>query len=176
MDSMELLTYSYQKEWEIMGNPEHSRIIVCHLGNGASISAVKDGKSMNASMGLTPLQGLMMGTRCGDIDPSAVLFIKDKRGLTDEQINDRLNKKSGILGDFWKIFWLSWSWRRSCCWRAKAILALNIFILKLNHIGAYAAVMGGVDAIVFTGGIGENAAGIRELNNWRFRIFRSKNK
>ena len=66
-----------------MGNPEHSKIIVCHLGNGASITAVKDGKSIDTSMGLTPLQGLMMGTRCGDIDPAAVLFVKNKRGLTD---------------------------------------------------------------------------------------------
>lgn len=148
---------------EIMGNPEHSRIIVCHLGNGASMSAVKDGKSIDTSMGLTPLQGLMMGTRCGDIDPSAVLFIKDKRGLTDEQINDRLNKKSGILGVFGKSSDCRDLEDGVAAGEPRAILALNIFVYKIkSYIGAYAAAMGGVDAIVFTGGIGENAAGIRE--------------
>lgn len=148
---------------EIMGNPEHSRIIVCHLGNGASMSAVKDGKSIDTSMGLTPLQGLMMGTRCGDIDPSAVLFIKDKRGLTDEQINDRLNKKSGILGVFGKSSDCRDLENGVAAGEPRAILALNIFVYKIkSYIGAYAAAMGGVDAIVFTGGIGENSAGIRE--------------
>ena len=91
---------------EIMGNPEHSKIIVCHLGNGASITAVKDGKSIDTSMGLTPLQGLMMGTRCGDIDPAAVLFVKNKRGLTDAQMDDRMNKKIWNSWIVWKIFWL----------------------------------------------------------------------
>ena len=89
---------------EIMGNPEHSKIIVCHLGNGASITAVKDGKSVDTSMGLTPLQGLMMGTRCGDIDPAAVLFVKNKRGLTDAQMDDRMNKKIWYLRIIWKVF------------------------------------------------------------------------
>lgn len=89
---------------EIMGNPEHSKIIVCHLGNGASITAVKDGKSVDTSMGLTPLQGLMMGTRCGDIDPAAVLFVKNKRGLTDAQMDERMNKKIWNSWIIWKIF------------------------------------------------------------------------
>jgi len=127
---------------EIMGNPEHSKIIVCHLGNGASITAVKDGKSIDTSMGLTPLQGLMMGTRCGDIDPAAVLFVKNKRGLTDAQMDDRMNKKSGILGLFGKS--------SDCRDMENAVK------------GAYAAVMGGVDAICFTGGIGENSSMTRE--------------
>lgn len=148
---------------EIMGNPAHSKIIVCHLGNGASISAVKDGKSVDTSMGLTPLQGLMMGTRCGDIDPSAVLFVKEKRNLTDEQMNDRMNKKSGILGVFGKSSDCRDLEDGVAAGDERAILAENIFVYKIkSYVGAYAAAMGGVDAICFTGGIGENAAGIRE--------------
>ncbi|MDR1832781.1 MAG: acetate kinase [Fusobacteriaceae bacterium] len=147
---------------EIMGNPQHSKIIVCHLGNGASMSAVKDGKSVDTSMGLTPLQGLMMGTRCGDIDPAAVLFIKNKRNLTDAQMDDRMNKKSGILG----IFGTSSDCRDMedgvNAGNERAKLAEDMFCYRIkSYIGAYAAVMGGVDAICFAGGIGENAAGIR---------------
>lgn len=148
---------------EIMGNPEKSKIVVCHLGNGASVSAVKDGKCIDTSMGLTPLQGLMMGTRCGDIDPAAVLFIKNKRGLTDKEMDERLNKKSGILGIFGKS---------SDCrdmengvkeGDERAILAEKMMIYRIkNYVASYAAAMGGLDAICFTGGIGENAAAIRE--------------
>lgn len=148
---------------EIMGNPEKSKIVVCHLGNGASVSAVKDGKCIDTSMGLTPLQGLMMGTRCGDIDPAAVLFIKNKRGLTDKEMDERLNKKSGILGIFGKS---------SDCrdmengvkeGDERAILAEKMMIYRIkNYVASYAAAMGGLDAICFTGGIGENAATIRE--------------
>lgn len=148
---------------EILGNPAESKIIVCHLGNGASISAVKNGKSVETSMGLTPLQGLMMGTRCGDIDPAAVLFIKNKRGLTDKEMDERMNKKSGILG----VFGTS-----SDCrdmengvkeGNERAILAEKMMIHKIkSYVGAYAAIMGGVDAICFTGGVGENSSGIRE--------------
>lgn len=147
---------------EIMGNPAESKIIVCHLGNGASVSAVKDGKSVETSMGLTPLQGLMMGTRCGDIDPAAVLFIKNKRNLTDKEMDDRLNKKSGILGIFGKS---------SDCrdmengvkeGDERAALAEKMMIHKIkSYVGSYAAIMGGVDAICFTGGVGENSAGVR---------------
>ncbi len=148
---------------EIMGNPENSKIIVCHLGNGASISAVKNGKSIDTSMGLTPLQGLMMGTRCGDIDPSAVLFIKEKRNLTDDQMNDRLNKKSGILGVYGKSSDCRDLEDGVAAGEERAILAENIFAYKIkSYIGAYAAIMGGVDAICFTGGIGENSPAIRE--------------
>ncbi|MDR1834366.1 MAG: acetate kinase [Fusobacteriaceae bacterium] len=147
---------------EIMGNPAHSKIVVCHLGNGASMSAVKDGKSVDTSMGLTPLQGLMMGTRCGDIDPAAVLFVKNKRNLTDAQMDDRMNKKSGILG----IFGVSSDCRDMedgvNAGNERAKLAENMFCYRIkSYIGAYAAIMGGVDAICFAGGIGENAAGIR---------------
>ena len=148
---------------EIMGNPEHSKIIVCHLGNGASMSAVVDGKCVDTSMGLTPLQGLMMGTRCGDIDPAAVLFIKNKRGLTDKEMDNRLNKESGILGIYGKSSDCRDMENGVAEGDERAILAEEMFIYKIkSYIGAYAAAMGGVDAICFAGGIGENAAGIRE--------------
>ena len=148
---------------EIMGNPEHSKIIVCHLGNGASVSTVMDGKSVDTSMGLTPLQGLMMGTRCGDIDPAAVLFIKNKRGLTDREMDNRLNKESGILGVFGKSSDCRDMENAVAEGDARAKLAEDMFIYRIkSYVGAYAAVMGGVDAICFAGGIGENASGIRE--------------
>ena len=148
---------------EIMGNPVHSKIIVCHLGNGASISAVKDGKSVDTSMGLTPLQGLMMGTRCGDIDPAAVLFIKNKRNLTDEEMDTRLNKQSGILGLFGKSSDCRDLEMAAEAGDERAILAEKVFNYKIkSYIGAYAAIMGGVDAICFTGGIGENSSTVRE--------------
>lgn len=147
----------------IMGNPEHSKIIVCHLGNGASISAVKDGKSVDTSMGLTPLQGLMMGTRCGDIDPAAVLFIKNKRNLSDDEMDARMNKKSGILGLFGKSSDCRDLEMAATAGDERAILAENVFNYKIKtYIGAYAAAMGGVDAICFTGGIGENSSTVRE--------------
>lgn len=148
---------------EIIGNPAHSKIIVCHLGNGASISAVKDGKSIDTSMGLTPLQGLMMGTRCGDIDPAAVLFVKNKRNLTDEEMDARMNKKSGILGLFGKSSDCRDLEMAATAGDERAVLAEKVFIYKIkSYIGAYAAAMGGVDAICFTGGIGENSANVRE--------------
>jgi acetate kinase len=147
---------------KIMGNPVHSKIIVCHLGNGASMSAVQDGKSVETSMGLTPLQGLIMGTRSGDIDPAAVLFIKNKRNLSDSEMDNRLNKKSGILG----IFGTSSDCRDMedgvAAGNERAELAEEMFSYRIKfYIGAYIAVMGGVDAICFAGGIGENAANIR---------------
>ena len=148
---------------EIMGNPAHSKIIVCHLGNGASVSAVLDGKSVDTSMGLTPLQGLMMGTRCGDIDPAAVLFIKNKRGLSDKEMDNRLNKQSGILGIYGKSSDCRDMENGVAEGDERAILAEKMFIYKIRaYVGNYAAQLGGVDAICFTGGIGENAAKVRE--------------
>ncbi|WP_163469618.1 acetate/propionate family kinase [Fusobacterium sp. IOR10] len=146
-----------------MGNPEHSNIIVCHLGNGASISAVKDGKCIDTSMGLTPLQGVMMGTRCGDIDPAAVLFIKGKRNLSDKEMDSRLNKESGILGIYGKSSDCRDMENGVEAGDERAILAEEMFIYKIKaYIGNYAAQLGGVDAVCFAGGIGENAAGVRE--------------
>lgn len=145
-----------------LGNPEHSRIIVCHLGNGASISAVKDGKCIDTSMGLTPLQGVMMGTRCGDIDPAAVLFIKGKRNLSDKEMDARLNKQSGILGVFGKSSDCRDMENGVAEGDKRAILAEEMFIYKIKaYVGNYAAQLGGLDAICFTGGIGENAANVR---------------
>ena len=145
-----------------LGNPEHSRIIVCHLGNGASISAVKDGKCIDTSMGLTPLQGVMMGTRCGDIDPAAVLFIKGKRNLSDKEMDARLNKQSGILGVYGKSSDCRDMENGVAEGDERAILAEQMFIYKIRaYVGNYAAQLGGLDAICFTGGIGENAAGVR---------------
>ncbi|MGL4392325.1 MAG: acetate/propionate family kinase [Fusobacteriaceae bacterium] len=150
---------------KIMGNPKNSKIIVCHLGNGASVSAVKDGKSVDTSMGMTPLQGLMMGTRCGDIDPAAVLFIKNKRNLSDKEMDDRMNKKSGILGIFEKSSDCRDMENAEASGDKNAKLAREMFCYKLkSYIGAYAAAMGGVDAICFTGGIGENSNTIREAS------------
>lgn len=148
---------------ELLGNPEHSKIIICHLGNGGSISAIKDGKCIDTSMGLTPLQGIMMGTRCGDIDPAAVLFIKNKRGLTDKEMDERMNKKSGILGIFGKSSDCRDMEIAADAGEERAVLADKIFNYKIKgYIGNYAAQLGGVDAICFTGGIGENSGKVRE--------------
>ena len=135
-----------------------SKIIVCHLGNGASITAVKNGKVVDTSMGLTPLAGVMMGTRTGDVDPSAVVYIMEKRGLTPKEMNTRMNKQSGIKG----IFGPSSDFRDLAAGveegNEKAKLAYEMFCYKIkSYIGAYAAAMNGLDAIAFTGGIGENA-------------------
>lgn len=147
---------------EVIGG-EETKIIVCHLGNGASMSAVKNGKVVDTSMGLTPLQGLMMGTRCGDLDPAAVLYVMEKRGLDAAGMDKRMNKESGLLGitgyssDFRDIMKASKEGDK----RAK--LAFEMFAYRVkSYIGAYSAAMGGVDAIAFTGGIGENAALVRE--------------
>lgn len=148
---------------ELLGNPAESKIIVCHLGNGGSISAVKNGKCIDTTMGLTPLQGIMMGTRCGDIDPAAVLFIKNKRGLSDREMDDRMNKKSGILGVFGESSDCRDMEVAAAAGNERALLAENMFAYKIRgYVGNYAAQMGGVDAICFTGGIGENSGKVRE--------------
>lgn len=139
------------------------KVIVCHLGNGASVCAVKNGVSVDTSMGLTPLQGLMMGTRCGDIDPAAIFYIMKERNLDFKEMDERLNKKSGMLGIFGKS-----SDSRDIEDGVKegdhrAILTEDMYAYRVrSYIGAYAASMGGVDAIAFTAGIGENAASLRE--------------
>ena len=147
---------------DLLGKKD-SKIIVCHLGNGASISAVKNGKVVDTSMGLTPLAGIMMGTRCGDIDPAAVLYVMQKRGLDIKEIDARMNKKSGFLG----IFGKSSDFRdiqngvKSGDERAK--LAYDMWCYRIrSYIGSYIVALGGIDAIAVTGGIGENAAYARE--------------
>ena len=142
---------------------EGTKIITCHIGNGASIAAVKDGKVVDTSMGLTPLEGLIMGTRSGDIDAGAVTFIMDKEGLDTKGISNLLNKQSGLLGvsggcsDFRDILAAIESGND------QARLAKDMYCYRIKkYIGEYAAAMGGVDVIVFTGGAGENQWEVRE--------------
>lgn len=139
------------------------KIITCHLGNGASITAIDGGKSVDTSMGFTPLEGLTMGTRCGDIDPAIVFYLMKKMDLDFDGINDYLNKKSGVLG----ISGVSSDFRdieiAAAEGNERAQLALDVFVHKVKkYIGAYTAVLGGVDAIVFTAGLGENSPETRE--------------
>ena len=141
-----------------------SKIIVCHLGNGSSISAVKDGKCLDTSMGFTPLEGLVMGTRSGDIDPAACEFIRAKLGLTPEELVQYLNKKCGMLG----VSELSSDMRDLEKGinegNEKAKLAVEVAAYRIKkYIGSYAATLNGVDAIVFTGGIGEHSDLMRRL-------------
>ncbi|MDR0958013.1 MAG: acetate kinase [Clostridiales bacterium] len=149
---------------EILGKkPEDLKIITCHLGNGASICAVKGGKSVDTSMGFTPLEGLMMGTRSGDLDPAAVLYIMEKENLSPKETGNILNKQSGVLGvagigksDFRDIE------NAVAEGVVNAGLSLEMFDYRVaKYVGEYAAAMNGVDAIVFTAGIGENSAARR---------------
>jgi len=146
------------------GEAEGTKIITCHLGNGSSISAVKDGKVMDTSMGFTPLAGIEMGTRCGDIDPAIVPFIMNKTGMTPDEMNSFMNKKCGLLG----VSGVSSDCRDVTAaiedGNARAKLAFDILAYGIRKfIGAYTATMEGLDAIVFTAGIGENDANIRAL-------------
>ena len=157
--------YVSQRVCEYLGIPaEGSRIITCHVGNGGSISAVKDGKCIDTTMGLPPLEGLMMGTRSGDIDGGAVTFIMEKEGLNATGISNLLNKKSGLAG----ISCISSDMREVASaakeGNKRAQLALDMYFYRIKkYIGAYAAAMGGVDVILFTGGVGENQADCREI-------------
>ena len=145
------------------GKAEGTKIVTCHLGNGSSISAVKDGKVMDTSMGFTPLAGVIMGTRCGDMDPAVVAFIMKKTGMTPDEMSDFMNKQCGFQG----ISEVSSDCRdleaAIAAGNEQAKLAMDILGYQIKRfIGAYAAAMGGLDAIVFTAGIGENTASIRE--------------
>ena len=156
--------YVSQRVCEFLGcKPEGKRIITCHIGNGASIAAVKDGKCIDTSMGLTPLEGLIMGTRSGDIDAGAVTYLMDKFQLDTKGISNLLNKKSGLAG----VSELSSDFRDILAGIAagndKARLAKEMYTYRIKkYIGAYAAAMGGVDIILFTGGAGENQWEVRE--------------
>ncbi len=139
------------------------KIVSCHLGNGSSITAVDGGKSVDTSMGFTPLDGVLMGTRTGSVDPSAVTFVQDKHGFTPSEMSDYMNKKSGFLG----VSGISSDNRDITAAAEKgderAQLASEMLIYQIKkYIGSYAAVMNGLDAIIFTGGIGENACDVRE--------------
>ena len=158
-------SYVSKKAAEVMGKAyDEVKTIVCHLGNGASVSAVLNGKSVDTSMGLTPLEGLVMGTRSGDIDPAIMEFIAQKENLDIEGIMNVLNKKSGVFGLSGEI---SSDFRDLTGAMAegdkKAKIALEVFAYRVaKYIGAYAAAMNGVDDIVFTAGIGENVSYVRE--------------
>ena len=162
-------SYVSKKAAEVLGRPvEDLKVIVCHLGNGASISAVDGGQAVETSMGLTPLQGLVMGTRSGDIDPGIFKFLSDK-GYSIDEIDTLLNKQSGMGGmcghtDMRDVE------ARIDAGDAEARLAMDVYIHRLiSYIGAYIAVLGGVDAVVFTAGIGENASLVRGEASKRLR-------
>lgn len=159
-------SYVSKKAAELLGKKyEDLKIIVCHLGNGASVSAVKNGKCVDTSMGLTPLEGLIMGTRSGDIDPAIIEYIANKENKSIEEMLTVLNKKSGVLGlsnnlssDFRDIE------NGYLAGDENAVRAMNTFCYRvLKYIGAYVAVMNGVDAICFTAGVGENGPIIRNI-------------
>lgn len=156
--------YVSARACEILGIPyEKQRIITAHIGNGASITAIKDGKSVDTSMGLTPVEGLLMGTRCGDIDAGALTYLMDKDGLDAKGLSDLINKRSGV----WGLSGISSDMREIEAAVAegdkRAILALKVYNYRIKkYIGAYAAALGGLDILVFTGGVGENQWATRE--------------
>ena len=155
--------YVSKRACEFLGIPaEGTRMITCHIGNGGSVTAIKDGKCVDTSMGLTPLEGLMMGTRSGDIDAGAVTFIMEKEGLDATGVSNLLNKKSGVLG----VSGVSSDMRELeaavAAGNPRAILADKMYFYRIKkYVGAYAAALGGVDVIVFTGGVGENQLNCR---------------
>ncbi len=150
--------YVSKRVYQFLGeSAENSRLITCHIGNGASVSAIKDGKCIDTSMGLTPLEGLMMGTRSGDIDGGAITYIQKKEGLNPDETSTLLNKKSGLMG----ISGVSSDMREVCAaadsGNERAKLALRMYHYRIKkYIGSYAAALGGVDILLFTGGVGEN--------------------
>jgi acetate kinase len=155
--------YVAQEAARLLKRPRRQlKIITCHLGNGCSITAIAEGKSIDTSMGFTPLEGLMMGTRCGDMDPALVTYLIHKKRLDIHQMDHILNKKSGLLG----VSGISNDMRilekNTLKGSRRCRLAIDIFIYRIKkYIGAYTAIMGGLDALVFTGGIGENQKRIR---------------
>ncbi|MGB9940728.1 acetate kinase [Methanosarcina sp.] len=175
--------YVTKRAAAMLGKPiEETKIITCHLGNGSSITAVKGGKSVETTMGFTPLEGVAMGTRCGSIDPAVVPFVMEKEGLSSREIDTLMNKKSGVLG----VSGISNDFRdldeAASHGNERAELALEVFAYKIKKvIGEYMAVLDGVDAIVFTAGIGENSASIRKrilsgLEGIGIKIDEEKNK
>ena len=150
---------------EVMGKDiKDLKIVSCHLGNGSSITAVQNGHSVDTTMGFTPLDGVLMGTRCGNVDPSAVTYVANKHGFDTGEMDTYMNKKSGLLG----ISGKSSDWRditaASEAGEPRAMLARDMLVYDIKKdIGAYAAAMNGLDAVIFTGGIGENAPNCREM-------------
>ncbi len=156
--------YVSQRVCEFLGvSPIGKRIITCHIGNGGSIAAVVDGKCVDTSMGLTPLEGLMMGTRSGDIDGGAITFLAKKLDLDADGVSNLLNKQSGVLGITGESSDMRDVESAAAEGNARATLALDMYFYRIKkYIGAYAAAMGGVDIIVFTAGVGENQISMRE--------------
>jgi acetate kinase len=156
-------SYVAKRAAKLLGsNPQNVNIITCHLGNGCSITAVKGGKSVDTSMGLTPLEGVAMGTRSGDFDPAILFYLADK-GYSIGELNDMCNKKSGLLGISGVSNDIRNVRQQALAGNERAKLALEIFCYRIKkYVGAYAAVLDRVDALVFTGGIGENAPDVRE--------------
>ena len=148
----------------LAGGLRRNKVVIAHLGNGASITAVAEGKSVDTSMGLTPLEGLMMGTRGGDVDPGAILYLMRRLGLNVGDMDRILNKESGLLGlsgvgnDMRDVL------AGAAAGDQRSSLAIDVYVYRIKkYIGAYAAAMGGLDALVFTAGVGENSPEIREL-------------
>ncbi len=175
--------YVTQKAAEMLGKPiEKLKLISCHLGNGASICAVKYGKCIDTSMGLTPLDGLEMGTRCGTIDPAVVTFLMQKEGMSAAEMDTYLNKKSGLLGVSGVSNDMRDTQKAAIAGNKRAQLAIDIFAYRVKtFVGSYFAAMNGADAIIFTGGIGENDELIRlksleEMDNLGIAIDPEKNK
>ena len=156
--------YVSQRAMEFLGlDPNNSKVVTCHIGNGGSITAVLNGKSVDTSMGLTPTEGLMMGTRVGDVDPGVITYLMNKHGYTSDDIQRIINKESGVAG----VTGISNDMREieaaDNAGNEIAHLALEMYEQRiLKYIGAYAAEMGGLDAIIFTGGVGENQTGVRK--------------
>lgn len=156
--------YVSQRAYEFLGlDPENSKIVTCHIGNGGSITAVLNGKSVDTSMGLTPTEGLMMGTRVGDVDPGVITYLMNKHGYTSADIQRIINKESGVAG----VTEISNDMREieaaDNAGNERAHMALEMYEQRIiKYIGAYAAEMGGIDAIIFTGGVGENQTGVRK--------------
>lgn len=156
--------YVSAKVAELIGKPiEDLKIITCHLGNGASVCAIDGGKSVDTSMGFTPLEGLAMGTRSGDIDPAVISYLSNKENISVKEVENILNQKSGVLG----ISGISSDFRdiedAEAAGNKRAAVALELFYYRVaKYIGEYAAAMNGVDAVVFTAGLGENSAEARE--------------
>lgn len=174
--------YVTERASELLGiSKDNVNLITCHLGNGSSIAAIRNGQSVDTSMGLTPLEGLTMGTRCGDIDPALVTFIMEKENLSTAEMNNVMNKKSGVAGisgissDFRD---LEDGYQQG---NEKAKLAIDLFVQKVKkYIGAYYAELGHIDGIVFAGGIGENSGFIREkvlenLNDFGIKVHSENN-
>ncbi len=166
--------YVTEKCYELLGK-KNGNIITCHIGNGASISAIKDGKSVNTSMGLTPLAGVMMGTRCGDIDPAIVDFVAQSEGVSSSDVTNTLNKKSGILG----VTGISSDLRDvGDAYKAgdeRAKLGIEVYSQRIaDVVGQYYMQLGNIDAIVFTAGVGENDTLVRELSINKMRALNIK--